>query len=161
GGAGVLFLGFRVRCEALALGTNWHGSVWELSWILCGPFDGVERRTAVVEACLRPLFEAFVCGCWRLYWANDTLYWVAKPTLHCQPGTRLLHHDTHAAIESDIVKVYFWHGVMVPPLVIRAPDLITIADIDQEIDTEARRVMIERYCHGEEIHGAAAVVRDS
>src|SRR5262249_38755624 len=78
GGAGVRLLGFRVRREALFLGTNWRGSLWELSWIVCALFSGLERRKAVVEACLRPLFEAFVCGCWRLYWADDTLYWVAK-----------------------------------------------------------------------------------
>jgi hypothetical protein len=161
GAAGILFSGFRVRCEALALGTNWRGSLWELSWTLCGPFDGLERKKPAVEACLRPLFEAFVCGCWRLYWANDTLYWVAKPTLHREPDTQRLHHDTHAALESDIVDLYFWHGVLVPAFVIRRPDLITIANINQEINAEVRRVMIERYRHGEEIHGSAAFIRDA
>jgi len=110
---------------------------------------------------LRPLFEAFVRGCWLLYWADDTLYWVAKPTLHREPGTQRLHHDTHAALESDVVNLYFWHGVMVPPFVILRPDQITIARIDHEINAEVRRAMIERYRHGEEIHGAAAFIRDA
>jgi hypothetical protein len=39
--------------------------------------------------------------------------------------------------------------------------LITIARIDQETNAEVRRVMIERYRHGEEIHGVAAFTRDA
>jgi hypothetical protein len=70
-------------------------------------------------------------------------------------------HDTGAALESDVVNLYFWHGVMVPAFVIRRPDRITIADIDRQTNAEVRRVMIERYRHGEEIHGAAAFIRDA
>jgi hypothetical protein len=70
-------------------------------------------------------------------------------------------HDTGAALESDVVNLYFWHGVMVPALVIRRPDRITIADIDRQTNAEVRRVMIERYRHGEEIRGAAAFIRDA
>jgi hypothetical protein len=135
--------------------------MWELSWSVCALFGAVERRKPAVEAWLRPLFEAFVCGCWLIYWTDDTLYWVAKPSVHCEPGTQRLHHDTGAALESDVVNLYFWHGVMVPAFVIRRPDLITIAHIDQAINAEVRRVMIERYRHGEEIHGVAAFIRDA
>lgn len=39
------------------------------------------------------------------------------------------------------------------------PDLITIAGIDWQTNVQVRRVMIERYRHGEEIHAAAAVIR--
>jgi hypothetical protein len=155
------FVVFAVDHEARALRTNLRGSMWELSWTACMLIEAVERRNPAAEAQLRPLFEAFVCGCWLLYWTGDTLYWVAKPTLHRQPGTQRLHHNTHAALESDVVKVYFWHGVMVPRFVVARPDLITIADIDRQINAEVRRAMIERYRHGEEIHGAAAFIRDA
>jgi hypothetical protein len=131
--------------------------MWELSWSVCALSD---RKTAD-EAWLRPLFEAFVCGCWLLYWADDTLYWVAKPTVHREPRTQRLHHITQPALASDFVNLYFWHGVMVPAFMVRRPDLITLAHIDQEINAEVRRVMIERYRHGEEIHGAAAFIRDA
>jgi len=141
--------------------TTFWESVWELSWTVCALFGAVERRRPGVEVWLRPLFEAFVSGCWLLYWADDTLYWVAKPTVRCEPGTQRLHHDTHAALESDIVKLYFWHGVRVPRFVIVRPDLITIAQIDRETDVQVRRAMIERYRHGEEIHGAAAFIREA
>jgi len=152
------FAAFAVDPEARALRTNWRGSVWELSWSVGALF---ERRKPAVEAWLRPLFEAFVCGCWLIYWADDALYWVAKPTVHREPGTQRLHHDTRAALESDIVNLYFWRGVMVPSFVILRPDRITIARIDRETNAEVRRVMIERYRHGEEIHGAAAFIRDA
>ncbi len=148
------FPGFAADPEARASRTN-YGSMWELSWTVCVLFRAVERRKLAV-AWLRPLFEAFVCGCWLLYWTDDTLYWVAKPTVRWEPGTRRLrlHHDTHAALESDVVNLYFWHGVKVPRFVIIRPDLITISRIDQETNAEVRRAMIERYCHGEEIHGS-------
>jgi hypothetical protein len=143
---------------------------WDLSEIACLLFGvaqlskpAVEAwlRPLAVEAWLRPLFGAFVTGCWRLYWTDETLYWVAKPTLHCEPGTRRLHHNTQAALKSDIVNLYCWHGVMVPPFVILRPGLITIAHIDRETNAEVRRVLIERYRHGEEIHGVAAFIRDA
>jgi hypothetical protein len=138
-----------------------RGSTWELSWTACALFGAVEQRKPAVEAWLRRLYEAFVAGCWLLYWADDTLYWVAKPTVHREPGTQRLHHDAHAALESDVVNLYFWRGVMVPRFVIVRPDLITIARIEQEENAEVRRVLIERYRHGEEIHGAAAFIGDA
>ena len=139
-----------------------YGWWWcrDVSAIVTQYFAAVELRMPAIEAWSRPLLEAFVAGCWLLYWADDTLYWVAKPTVHRDPGTPRLHHDAHAAVKSDIANLYFWRGVRVPPFVILRPDLITIAGIDREQNAEIRRVMIERYRHGEEIHGAAAFVRD-
>jgi len=171
-GAGVVARGdeartfdaFAVDPEGRARRANWPSSMWELSWtvaFVCALYREFRRGIAVPEALRRPLFEAFVCGCWLIYWADDTLYWVAKPTVHRELGTQRLHHDTRAALESDIVNLYFWHGVMVPAFVILKPDLITIAHIDRETNAEVRRVMIERYRHGEEIHGAAAFIRDA
>ncbi len=172
------FAAFNLHSKA-DLRMYWPGSMWEISSTACALLERncwpeSQLRELSSMACGRffdpawgndlakPLFEAFVCGCWLLYWAdNYTLYWVAKPTVHREPGTQRLHHDTQPALESDILNLYFWHGVMVPPFVIRRPDRITIADIDQETNAEVRRVMIERYRHGEEIHGAAAFIRDA
>jgi hypothetical protein len=137
------------------------GSTWELSWTACKLLGVVKLRDHDLEARLRRLFEAFVHGCWLLYWADDALYWVAKPTVHREPGTQRLHHDTQPALESDIFNLYFWQGMRVPAFVIRNPHLITIAHIDRETNVEVRRVMIERYRHGEDIHGAAAFIRDA
>jgi hypothetical protein len=41
------------------------------------------------------------------------------------------------------------------------PARITTAAIDSERNAEVRRVMIERYRHGEEVSGAAAYIRDA
>ena len=159
--AGPAFADFAACPDAYASRT-WRGSTWELSWTVCVLFDAIEQRKLAV-AWLRPLFEAFACGCWLLYWTDDTLYWVAKPTVRWEPGTwRLrLHHDTHAALESDVASLYFWHGVRVPRFVIEGPDLITTTRIDRETSVGVRRAMIERYRNGEEIHGAAAFIRDA
>jgi hypothetical protein len=117
------------------------------------------------------LFDAFVCGCWLVYWTDEVLYWAAKPTVHREPPNQemdnfeplpaVLHHDHHAAIESDIANLYFWHGVMVPAFVVVRPDRITVDHIDRESNAEVRRIMIERYRHGEDLHGAAAFLRDA
>ena len=81
-----------------------------------------------------------------LYWTEETLYWIAKPTIHLEihDGRRRLHNETHAALESDIENLYFWHGVLVPAFVITNPGWITVKDILQEENAEVRRVMFER-----------------
>lgn len=56
-----------------------------------------------------------------------------------------MHHATHAALESDVENLYFWHGVLVPAFVVVRPDCITITHIRGEKNIEVRRVMIERY----------------
>src|SRR4029077_9845682 len=76
-------------------------------------------------------------------------------------GGKRLHNESYAAIESDVENLYFWHGVLVPAFVVVRPDWITVKHIDTETNAEVRRVMIERYKHGEEIRGAAAYMRDA
>lgn len=100
-----------------------------------------------VDKWAKPVFEAFISGCWMLFWTDDTLFWIAKPTVHKEQianGHRL-HNETYAALESDIENLYFWHGVMVPAFVVVRPDWITIKHIETEQNAEVRRVMIERY----------------
>jgi hypothetical protein len=93
-----------------------------------------------------PLFEAYCAGAWMLYWTPNTLYWVAKPTVHVETvdGQRRLHNEDYAALESDVENLYFWHGVLVPAFVVVRPDWITVDHIKQEDNAEARRVMVER-----------------
>ena len=123
----------------------------------------MKHRQKDVEAWSKPLMEAFIAGCWLLYWTDDTLYWIAKPTVHRDQSSevRRLHNDKYAAVESDIVNLYFWHGVLVPAFVVVRPDWITLKHIDAEENAEVRRVMIERYKDGSEIHGSAAYILDA
>lgn len=56
--------------------------------------------------------------------------------LHCENGPALRY--------SDGLELYAWHGVQVPPLVIKAPASITLQMIKDTHNSEVRRVMIER-----------------
>ena len=142
---------------------GWWYRGWELSFIATIYFGAKELKYAKVKAWSKPLMEAFIAGAWALYWTDDTLFWIAKPTVHRDPtpNTRRLHNDKYAAIESDVENLYFWHGVLVPAFVVVRPDWITVKHIDEEENAEVRRVMIERFKHGEDIHGAAAYMRDA
>jgi hypothetical protein len=134
-----------------------HTGSWDLS---CDAIDTVLGAHGAVAWADR-LFDAYVCGCWLVYWTNDVLYWTAKPAVHLAGPILRLHHDRYAAIESDVENLYFWHGVMVPAFVVVRPDWITVDHIDRETNTEVRRIMIERYRHGQDIRGAAAFLRDA
>lgn len=117
----------------------------------------VQNDATRVTAWSRPLFDAFVSGCWMLHRTADTLYWVAKPTVHVELGTgshRRLHKASGPALESDVENVHVWHGVMVPARVVTHPQSIAIDEIDRETNTEVRRVLIERY-------GTSRYLRDS
>ena len=82
-----------------------------------------------------------------LYWTEEALYWIVKPTIHKDPApnTRRLHCESHAAVENAIENLYFIHGVMVPAFVVVRPDWITTKHIEDETNAEVRRILIERY----------------
>jgi hypothetical protein len=92
------------------------------------------------------VYDAFLAGGWSLFWTPETLYWVAKPTVHVEVGNfgRRLHCPTGPALISDPASLYFWHGVHVEEHVIMAPGKITVAEVRAEENAEVRRVLIER-----------------
>ena len=77
----------------------------------------------------------------------------AQGRLHCLSGPAVAYPDGWA--------IYAVHGVRVPEYIIERPSEIDIAKIDAQNNAEIRRVMIDRYRHGEEINGAGAYLRDS
>ena len=125
---------------------GWWWYNWEISWLATTAFGAAQRQDTKVGAWSNPLLGAFLSGCWLLFWTTDTLYWVAKPTVHTEAteGRRRPHNDSYAALESDAENLYFIHGVMVPAFVVVRPDWITIKHIRDEDNAEVRRVMIER-----------------
>ena len=125
---------------------GWWYYRFDLSWIATMHLGAMQLNKPAVDAWAKPLFEAYIAGCWRLHFTDDTLYWIAKPAVHTETanGRRRLHHETHAALESDIEDLYFWHGVLVPAFVVVRPDWITVKHIETEENAEVRRVMIER-----------------
>jgi hypothetical protein len=136
---------------------------WDLSVIAVSAIGARECGTPDVERWANPLMDAFIAGACALYWSDDTLFWLAKPVVHRDPApdTRRLHNDAGAALVCDLENLYVWHGVQVPALVVTAPESITLDDIDRETNVEVRRVLIERYKSDEEMHGAAAWMRDA
>jgi hypothetical protein len=124
----------------------WYG--WDLSWVATIYLGARQLNKPDVARWAKPLFDAYGNGAWFLYWTDDTLYWAAKPTVHVERdgrrGTRRLHNDKYAALESDVENLYFWHGVMVPAFVVVRPDWITAKHVTDETNVEVRRVMLER-----------------
>jgi uncharacterized protein DUF6745 len=127
---------------------SWGWGYWrfDLSWMATTHIGAQQLGKSEVDRWAQPLFEAYIAGCWMLHWTEETLYWVAKPTVHVEVvnGNRRLHNDKYAAIESDVENLYFWHGVLVPAFVVVRPDWITAHHIETESNAEVRRVMIER-----------------
>lgn len=123
---------------------SWWWS-WDLSWLVTTHIGAQQTGHHIRWA--RPLFEAYVAGAWMLYWTEDTLYWVAKPTVRVEivNGNRRLHCEDGPAVESDAENLYFWHGVMVPAFVVTRPDWITLDHITREPNAEIRRVMMTRF----------------
>jgi len=140
---------------------SWSYWRFELSWIVTTHFGA---RTDAVRAWSAPLFEAYISGCWFLHWTDDTLYWVAKPTVHVErtaQGVRRMHNDTYAALESDVENLYFLHGVLVPAFVVVRPNWISLKHIEGETNAEVRRVMIERYGYERYLRKSKAALIDS
>jgi hypothetical protein len=73
-----------------------------------------------------------------------------------------LHGESGPAVAyPDGWAIYAVHGVRVPGYVFERPAEISVERIDGERNAEIRRVMIDRYRHGEEVSGHAAFVRDA
>jgi hypothetical protein len=100
------------------------------------------------------------CG---LYWMLDGICFAAeRPThlnrdeaghLHCEIGPGVAYPSGWSW--------WHWHGTRVPQSVIEEPERITVERIEQVRSPALRRVMIERYRHGEATHGIAAFLRDA
>jgi hypothetical protein len=126
-----------------------HGSWllwWDLSHLAATYFGAAQMDSPAVIAWTRPLLDAFIGGCWLMFWTSETVYWVAKPVVRVESardGARL-HCDSGPALASDVEHLYFVHGVMVPEAVVMRPETLTAQDVRQEENEEVRRIMIER-----------------
>jgi len=119
----------------------------EISWLATTYLGALQINKPDVVRWSLPFFEAYISGAWILHWTQDTLFWVAKPRVHVEVvnGRRRLHHESYAAVESDVENLYFWHGVMVPAHLVVRPGWITVREIDGERNAEVRRIMVERF----------------
>ena len=128
------------------MGGGWWYWRWDMSWVATTYIGAVQENRENVALWSKPAFEAFVNGADSLYWTEDTLYWVAKPSvaLEVVDSQKRLHCEDGPALRSDVEDSYFWHGVLVPWYVVEEPERITVKEISDEENAEVRRVMMER-----------------
>jgi hypothetical protein len=86
---------------------------WELGWVAATAFGARQHKAKSVSAWAEPLLDAYVAGCWRLIWTQDTLYWVAKPRVYVDAGRRL-HREDGPALLADDMDAWFWRGTLIP-----------------------------------------------
>jgi hypothetical protein len=117
-----------------------------MSWLAATHLGAIQLNKFQVQSWSEPIFEAFLAGAWLLHWTDDTLFWIAKPTVHVEQisSGRRLHNASYAAVESDLENLYFFHGILVPAFVIVRPESITVKDVLSEENVEVRRVFMER-----------------
>jgi len=110
-----------------------------------------------------------LAGLWALAQSADSVLphqnicWVSERhhTLKLDDDADLHSLEGPACAYPDGFAIYAVHGVRVPSFVVERPREVTVEKIDAEQNAEVRRIMINRYREGEEIHGAAAFLRDA
>ncbi len=114
---------FEIISDDLAKGLGDHHRILELRmWLR------LARQTCAVA-----FFEpaCFVCD---------------RPNKMSADARGRLHNESGPALSfRDGFELYSWHGATVPKDIIERPQLITVDEIDRELNVEIRRVMLERF----------------
>ena len=134
---------------------------------LGAPFDiGYAAQMDVANAVLGlPLDRSFIdlVEGGGLFWVFDGLCLAAERPTH-------IHRDKagHLHAESGPSIAYrsgwawwHWHGTQIEPDLVKRPERITLAAIERMPNANRRQILIERYRHGEAVHGLAAYLRDT
>ena len=147
--------GLRASVEASVYGS--HDAAWLAFHRYFYEVLGLTDQTGSLSG----LWELAQSAGWAL--PHQNVCWVSerhhilsrddRGRLHCETGPACGYPDGWA--------IYAVHGVRVPRYVIEEPATIDVAHIGAETNAEVRRVMIERYRHGENVSGSAAYVRDA
>jgi hypothetical protein len=100
------------------------------------------------------------CGA---YWSLDGICFAAERPryinrdeagrLHCEVGPSMAYRSGWSW--------WHWHGLEVAQYVVEEPQRISVRTIEGVHSPELRRILVDRYRHGEEMHGAAAFLRDA
>jgi hypothetical protein len=159
----------RAARAARDVGDAWVGraawNAWaatDLSYVSTAAIRAAsEGEEAALQKWL-PLLEAFEAGAFCLWIGAETIYVAIIPSVVAVDDRRRLHcADGPAFAWLDDIREFYWHSVNVPDFVIERPREIAVEHIDAERNSEVRRLMIERYRLGDEIHGAGAFMRDA
>jgi hypothetical protein len=146
-----------VRASVRASVCGAHDAPWLAFYRYFHDAVGLVDQTAKLSG----LWELAQSAGWAL--PHQKICWVSerhhvllrdnRGRLHCESGPAVAYPDGWA--------IYAVHGVRVPRYVIEHPHEIDIARIGAVRNAEVRRVMIDRYRHGEEVSGSAAFIRDA
>ena len=107
-------------------------------------------------------FIDLVARC-SLFWVRDGMCFAAERPSH-------IHRDAAGRLHCEVGPSiafrsgwswWHWQGRQVDREIIEEPERITTEAIERMAAPELRRIMIERYRWGEEIHGIAAYLRDA
>lgn len=115
----------------------------DLSWLgACDYLREVLGLHAETEP-LRGLMQLATSAGWLL--PHEHSCWLAeRPNLLCADARDRLHHAGGSALRyPDGWSIWAWRGVEVPRWIIEHQDRITLAAIDDQIDVQVRRCMIE------------------
>lgn len=116
----------------------------DASWISALTIGSEEIKNPKEQKLWENILVALENGCWLIWTTENTVYWIPLPEIHTDIQNRP-HHDKQCAFKSLDLTEYFWHGTLVDEYVIKNPSEITVKDIETEVNTEVRRVKIERY----------------
>ncbi len=82
----------------------------------------------------------------HFFCSNRRTAFLTSPPKRKMDAIGRLHSETgHAIRYPDGTGLYFWHGVLVPEYIVLEPKKITLPRIHSELNSEVRRVMMERY----------------
>lgn len=135
--------------------------LWDTAWLSIMVVGAVSVNDTKTAHAWLPIFEAFEAGAFAFLLVDAEIFVATIPGMvAADPGGHLHSADGPAFVWLDI-RDYYWHDILVGEDLIRNPQSITAGDIDREADAEIRRIMIDRYRHGDQISGAAAYIRDT
>lgn len=124
---------------------GWSSIPWLAQYDYCrryvdmSIFEGY--NTAVLDAWWHIALEAWAYTCQEfLCFVSD------RPvSLSFDEGNRLHHASEPSLIFADGTKIFVWHGTTVSADIVERPETIKVRSIDEEQNSEVRRVMVERY----------------
>jgi hypothetical protein len=113
----------------------------DLSWL--GAYDYLCEVLGLRAEPLRGLMQLAMSVGW-LQPHERTCWLTERPNLLCGDARDRLHHASGPALRyPDGWSIWAWRGVEVPRWIIEHKDRITLAAIDDQVDVQVRRCMIE------------------
>jgi len=140
----------RKNLYAFIVNNYWYG--WELSWIATIWIGNNDNKKSLKWS--EYIYNAFLSGCWFIYWTDTTVYWFAKPICKTilMNNRKILHCETTPALISDWVDLYSLNGVFVTQEIVMTPaekldPKLVLTEKNAEIRREiVRKIGIERVC---------------